>query len=141
MAEQYAPILMILIANSIYHISSKSVSKDANSMAALAFTYVLAAVGAALLYFLSSKGCSLVGEWRKLNWASITLAVGMSGMELGYLWAYRQGGKINLTSLTANICVAVFLLLIGRFFFKETVSLRQLAGMLISVIGLCVMNY
>ena len=83
----------------------------------------------------------MIGEWKKLNWASITLSAGMIGLEFGYLFAYRSGGKVSGTALLVNICTAAVLMAVGALWFREGVHMRQLAGLFVSVIGLYIMNH
>lgn len=71
MIRQVLPILLIVAANSMYHISFRSVSKNADSMAALAFTYVLAAVGSILVY--NGKSCYNIMENERKNRKGITV--------------------------------------------------------------------
>ena len=52
-------------------------------------------------------------------------------LEVGWIYMYRAGWKVSVGSLVANIGLACTLLLIGVLFYKEVLTLRQLAGILL----------
>ena len=52
-------------------------------------------------------------------------------LEVGWIYMYRVGWKVSVGSLAANIGLACTLLLIGVLFYKEALTLRQLAGILL----------
>ena len=58
------------------------------------------------------------------------------GLEIGYIYVYRAGWKVNTGSLVANISLACVLIIVGMLLYKEHVSIKQLAGMAICIGGL-----
>ena len=48
---------------------------------------------------------------------------------------YRTGWKISVASLLANVLLAVLLLFIGLVFYREHLSMRQLAGICLCLFG------
>ncbi len=134
------PLILIVGSNCFYNICTKSMPGSANAFGALTVTYLVGAVLSAILFVAGVKPANVSGELAKVNWTSLVLGVAIVGLEVGYVFLYRNGWKIGSGALTANICLAVALLVIGFLFYKETVSLRQIIGILACSVGLFLIN-
>ena len=130
------PVLVVVGANTIYNISTKSTPANVNAFASLAMTYVMAALSSVVLFFLTSDSKKLLAELAKTNWTAYALGIAIIGLEFGYICIYRAGWKIGVASLVANISLACVLLVVGYFFYKEVITLKQLLGMGVCAIGL-----
>ena len=120
------PILMIVGSNCFYHICTKSMPEEASAFGSLMITYLVGAVFSAVLFFVSIKPAEVITEISKINWTSFILGLSIVGLEAGYVFMYRAGWKVSNGALTANICLAVALLVIGVLLYRESVSIRQL---------------
>jgi len=130
------PIALIVAANTLYNICAKSTPAQANSFLSLVVTYLVAA-GVSLLFFLAGSRQGTLGEeFRQLNWTSVVLGVVVVALEFGYICAYRAGWKVSLCSITANLCLACVLLVVGWMIYREILSPRQLLGMAVCAAGL-----
>lgn len=136
MFQMLWPLALVVLANTLYNICTKSTPSDANAFLSLCITYFTAALISAALYFFSAPAAPLTAELKKLNWTSAVLAVSIVMLEFGYIWVYRVGWKVNRASLTGNICLACVLVFVGALLYRESVSLRQIAGMLVCILGL-----
>lgn len=136
MWQMLYPILIVVCANTIYHISAKSTPADISPFASLAISYAIAAVVSLVCFFLSSTQKNILLEAGKINWATLTLSASIVFLELGYILVYRVGWKVSVASLTANISVACILLIAGILLYHETITLRQCAGIAICLVGL-----
>lgn len=130
------PLLVVVGANTIYNISTKSTPSDVNAFASLATSYFIAMLGSVVMFFITSDSENLLVEISKTNWSALALGIAIVGLEFGYICIYRAGWKIGVASLVANISLACVLLLIGLFVYKEVITLKQLLGMGICAIGL-----
>lgn len=130
------PVLVVVGANTIYNISTKSTPANVNAFASLAMTYVMAALSSVVLFFLTSDSKNLLAELAKTNWTAYALGVAIIGLEFGYICIYRAGWKIGVASLVANISLACVLLVVGYFFYREVITLKQLLGMGVCALGL-----
>ena len=130
------PLLIVVGANTIYNISTKSTPSDVNAFASLTMSYFIATIGSVLMFFLTSDSKNLLVEISKTNWSALALGIAIVGLEFGYICIYRAGWKIGVASLVANISLACVLLLIGLFVYKEVITLKQLLGMGICAVGL-----
>ena len=130
------PILTVVAANTIYNICAKSTPANINSFASLSITYLIAMLCSMGMYFATSQEKNIFPELLKANWTTYALGVAIVGLEFGFLCVYRAGWKISIAHLFASIVLACVLLIVGLLFYKETLTLRQIAGMAVCAIGL-----
>ena len=137
----FLPILLVVISNTFYHISAKSTPGDVNPLASLLVTYLIAAATTFVLLLLNqwtAKGELL--PFKGINWTSFVLGFCVVGLEYGYLMAYRAGWNISIGSLIANIALAIILIIVGVLLFKEHISVYQLIGIALCIVGLVFIN-
>lgn len=118
----------------------KSMPGDVNPFGALMVTYLGAAIISAII-FLYMVGPSYVGaEVSKINWTSVILALAIVGLEVGYVFVYRAGWAVSTATVVANIGLACVLIVVGYFLYRENVSLNQIAGIVVCMFGLVLIN-
>ena len=135
------PMLIVICANTVYNISTKSTPSDINSFASLTVTYTVAAVSSLLLFFITAENRDLAAELTKTNWTAFALGIAIVALEFGFICIYRAGWKISVASLVANISLACILLLIGVLLYREAISAKQIAGMIFAAIGLILIAF
>lgn len=130
------PIMVVVAANTFYHICAKQTPEGLNAFASLGITYFVAMIASFVLFFVTATDKNIGHELAKMNWTSLVFGISIVGLEFGYLNIYRVGWKVSAASLVANIALAVVLLVIGLLVYKEAISLRQIIGMVVCVGGL-----
>ena len=125
------PLFLVIISNTVYNICTKSTPQNIQPFASLTLTYLVSAGISLILFFLFSESKDLLAEMSKANWATFLLGGVLVLLEVGWIYMYRVGWKVSVGSLGANIGLACTLLLIGVLFYKEALTLRQLAGILL----------
>jgi drug/metabolite transporter (DMT)-like permease len=136
----YVPIVLMILATTMYHMAQKSVPPQVNPTFSLTINYITALVGTLLLLPLYPPRTA--GPWslRNVNWASCAVGISIVGVELSVLLAYRTGWKISLASVIGNTASALLLVGIGRLFFHEHLSGRSLAGVGLCLVGLALIT-
>lgn len=134
------PILIIIGSNILYNVCTKSTPSEVNAFAALSVTYLIAAIVCFVTFLITAKGRNILTEFGKTNWTTFVLGVVIMGLELGYILAYRNGWAMNTVSVTANIALAVALIIVAAVFYKETITLKQIAGIVLCGGGLVLIN-
>ena len=134
------PILIIVLSNVLYNVCTKSTPNEVNAFAALSITYLIAAAVSFATFFITSKDKNIVAEFGKTNWTTFVLGVVIVGLELGYILAYRNGWAMNTASVTANITLAIVLVFISMIFYKESITLKQIAGIILCGGGLVLIS-
>lgn len=134
------PILIVILSNTFYNVCMKSMPSDVNPFGALMVTYLVAAIISAII-FVYVVGPSNVGvEISKINWTSVILAIAIVGLEVGYVFVYRAGWAVSTATVVANIGLACVLIFVGYFLYKENVSINQIAGIVVCMFGLVLIN-
>jgi uncharacterized membrane protein len=130
------PILVVVGANTIYNISAKSTPANVNSFASLAVSYAIGMALCLVMFYITSENKRIFAELSKTNWTTLVLSVAIVALEFGYICIYRAGWKISVATLIANISLACVLIIVGLLLYKESISPRQIVGILVSAIGL-----
>ncbi|NMM63038.1 EamA family transporter [Clostridium sp. P21] len=131
------PIILITFSNVFYNICAKSIPEKTNAFASLSVTYTIAAIFTFLLVCLNnnlSKG--IFSQFKNINWASFIFGFLIIGSEYGYIQAYRSGWTVSTCSLVTNICLAILLIFVGILLYKEHISINQILGILLCIVGL-----
>lgn len=93
------PIALVVFSNIIYQICAKGVPKEMDAMASMTITYLVGAVCSAIMYFVMNKNGNLLQEYAKMNWAPFFLGVSVVGLEVGFIYAYKNGWAVSTASL------------------------------------------
>ena len=136
----YWPIALIVLSNVIYNVCSKSTPADVNPLASLTITYLVGALFSGVLYFALNSGGSLIREYSHVNWSSFVLGFAIVGLEAGSIWMYKVGWNISSGQLVYSSILAVILILVGCFFYHETITASKAAGIAICLVGLYFIN-
>jgi uncharacterized membrane protein len=136
----YIPLLLTIIANVLYHIAQKNTSEKINPIFSLIITYGIALVISCILYFIVKDEKSLNINIKELNWSNVLLGFAIVLLELGFLLAYRVGWNIGTASIISTILVTLALIPIGIFFFKEDINIKNIIGIILSIIGIILIN-
>ena len=119
---------------------AKQTPGEINAFATLSITYLVAAIVSFVSFFVSARGKNIFAEFSKTNWTTFVLGIVIIGLELGYVLAYRNGWKMNTVSVTANIALAVALIFVAAIFYKESITLKQIAGVVLCAGGLVLIS-
>lgn len=131
MLTQLWPLFLVIFGSTAYNLCTKETPQNIQPFASLTLTYLVSAGIALILFFVFSEDKNLLAELSKANWATYVLGIVLVLLEVGWIYMYRVGWKLGIGSLIANIGLTCSLLLIGVLFYKEVITLRQLAGVLL----------
>jgi uncharacterized membrane protein len=138
----YIPVVLMILGTTTYHIAQKSVPVPVNPLFSLVINSLTALAGTLVLVPLYLPGTA--GPWslKTVNWASAAVGVSIVGVELTVLLAYRTGWRISVLSVIGNTASALLLLLVGvgLVFFHEHLSTRNLAGIVLCLVGLALVT-
>lgn len=136
------PIGLVIIANIVYQISAKEVPSAMDAFASLTICYGIATAMTLICFFIfSGAGISgLMAEYAKINWAVIVLGITAVGLEVGYVFAYKNGWEVSLIYVMQSAIMAAMLLVVGYFLYKEGLTWNKLAGIAVCLFGLILIN-
>ena len=135
------PIALVVFSNTLYQICAKEVPGGVNAFATLTVTYLVGALASGVLFFVTGNGASLLQEYGRLNWASFLLGLVIVGLEAGWIYAYKAGWPVSTAFIVQSAILAGFLLAVGYVLYREPLAWNKVAGVVICLIGLYVINY
>ena len=135
------PIALVVFSNTLYQICAKEVPAGMNAFASLTVTYLVGAVASGLLFLVTGNGANLVQEYGRLNWAPFVLGLVILGLEAGWIYAYKAGWPVSTAFIVQSAILAGFLLAVGYVLYREPLAWNKVAGVVICLISLYVINY
>lgn len=135
------PIALVVFSNTLYQICAKEVPAGINAFASLTVTYLVGAVASGLLFLATGNGANLLQEYGRLNWAPFVLGLVILGLEAGWIYAYKAGWPVSTAFIVQSAILAGFLLAVGYVLYREPLAWNKVAGVVICLIGLYVINY
>ena len=134
------PILLVVFSNTLYQICAKSVPGSVSPFASLTVTYLIGTLCSAALFFLTERQAGFFRTLTQLNWAPFVLGLVIVGLEVGWIFAYRAGWQVSMGTIVQSSFLAVALVFVGFFLYKEPLSWNKLLGIAICLVGLVFIN-
>ena len=124
----------------LYHAIARGADPSRSPFELIAFTYLVSLIivmvtGLATGQIVISSTLSRQNVIR-----AVGLGIGVSLVELGYLYAYRRGLPIASGAVTVLAVATVALACVGVFFFRESIGPRVIVGALLTLIGVWLMR-
>jgi drug/metabolite transporter (DMT)-like permease len=141
MKMDFALAMAVAITGQVlYHFMQKQVAPGAHPVLALIAFYLGAAVLSLPLFLLFPLATPLAQATGELGGAVWGVALSIVLIELGFLLAYRAGGTLSSAFVLSASVVTGALLIIGMMVFKEAVSLKQFAGLVLCLAGIWLLS-
>jgi len=137
---QIAWLTLAIVATVGYHLVLKVTPADVNPILSLAATYLVVAVALSTVYLLTPTATPAREAVKLLNWTVIALSAAIIFLDVGFLMLYRSGFDVSLGQLVTQSAAALLLLGLGVVLFRERLSLANLAGIALCVVGLWLIN-
>ncbi|MBP5212646.1 MAG: EamA family transporter [Pyramidobacter sp.] len=134
------PIALAVFSDVFYQIGSKSTPPNVNVFASLTLTYLIGAAVTLIAFYLSSGGGNVLAEMKNANWSALLLGLAIVGLEGGSIFMYKAGWAVNTGYVIKAIFIAVALVFVGWFVYKEPISLSKIAGIAFCMVGLFLIN-
>jgi drug/metabolite transporter (DMT)-like permease len=77
----------------------------------------------------------------QLSWIHLALAVSVTMIELGFLLMYRYGWNLSTGNLITGVFINVALVVLGLGLLGEKLSMINLAGIALSILGVALISY
>lgn len=138
--SMFWPIALVVFSNIVYQICAKGVPKNMDTMASMTITYLVGALCSAIMFFVINRNGNLLQEYAKMNWAPVFLGISVVGLEVGFIYAYKNGWSVSTASIVQSAFLAVALLFVGALLYHETVNISKIIGVGFCLIGLFFLN-
>ena len=137
----YFSIILAICSSALYHFTAKSTPANVNFTVSLLVTYGTAFIVTLFTFFFFPVHNGVASELKKLNWASIGLAIAVVGIEFGFLLCYRAGWNLGIAAVLTNVVASLILLPVAIFIFKDKISLTNILGIFVCLAGLIMLNW
>src|SRR5512145_3086369 len=137
----YFSIILAICSSALYHFTAKSTPANVNFTVSLLVTYGVAFIVTLFTFFFFPAQQGVVTELKKLNWASIGLAIAVVGIEFGFLLVYRAGWNLGIAAVLTNVVASLILLPVAIFVFKDKISWINIFGIFVCLAGLVMLNW
>ena len=121
------PLLIIIFSNTLYQICAKGIPEQMNTYASMTITYAVATLFSAVAFFVTTKG-------------AIVLGIVITGLEVGFIFAYKAGWKVSTLATVSNAALAVILIFVGLIGYHESITWSKVLGVAICLVGLYFIN-
>ncbi|MBC8026424.1 MAG: hypothetical protein H7Y89_10555 [Steroidobacteraceae bacterium] len=132
--------LGVAIAGTVgYHVILKLTPTGANPYLSLSISF---AIGAAVFAttFAVAPGAPLRESISQLNWTAVALGLVVTCLDFGFMMLYRTGFDVSLGQIITQSAGALLLVLLGVAFFAEKLTLANIGGIALCVVGLWLIN-
>ena len=133
-------LAIAIVATVAYHLVLKVTPAAVNPFLSLAVTYSIGAIAFVAIYVATPGSTAFRESLQLLNWTALGLAASVVFLDIGFLMLYRSGFNVSLGQLVTQSAAALLLLLLGVAFFREKLSLANISGILLCVVGLWLIN-
>src|SRR5918996_5820369 len=137
----YFSISLAIASSALYHFTAKSTPSNVNFTVSLLITYAVALVVTLLGFFFFPAKNGVLAEIKQLNWASISLAIAVVGIEFGFLLTYRSGWNLGIAAVLVNVVASLILVPVAIFIFKDRLNWINIIGILVCLAGLVMLNW
>ena len=137
----YFSIILAICSSALYHFVAKSTPANVNFTVSLLITYGVAFIVTLFTFVFFPVQDGMTAELKKLNWASIGLAIAIVGIEFGFLLVYRSGWNLGIAAVLTNVVASLILVPVAIFVFKDKISWVNITGILVCLAGLVMLNW
>jgi len=137
----YFSIILAICSSALYHFTAKSTPVNVNFTVSLLVTYGVAFIVTLFTFFFFPAHNGVGTELKKLNWASVGLAIAVVGIEFGFLLTYRAGWNLGIAAVLTNVVASLILLPVAIFIFKDKISIVNILGIFVCLAGLVMLNW
>ncbi len=134
----YFSISLVIIANVLYTLFQDIIPNEVNPAVAVCCMNIAALLCSLPFYFKNRRKNRTVDK----SMGKRAVLFGITGIviDLGFFLAFKSGWTIGYFNIITNITILIVLTVIGTLFFKEKLSLINILGIIVGVIGLSILN-
>jgi len=137
---QFAWLLLAIVTTVGYHLVMKETPAAVNPFLSLAASYMIGAAVFLACYALTPDAPPFREALKPLNWTVFGLVVAVVGLDVAFLMLYRTGFDVSLGQILTQSGAALILLIAGVALFREKLSVANLAGVALCVVGFWLIN-
>ncbi len=136
----YFSFILAVIGPVLYHVIQKVTPATVDPFVSLSVSYITALMICIIGLIVHPPAQGLRQSFRQLNWTSLLLGVSIILIEIGYMMLYRSGWSLTNGSLACTAVGTLLLVTLGVTLFHEPVTFQKLAGVVLCLGGLFLIN-
>ena len=70
----------------------------------------------------------------------IFLGISVVGLEVGFIYAYKNGWQVSTASIVQSAFLSIALLFVGALLYHESISIYKVVGVVFCLVGLLFLN-
>lgn len=129
-------MVLLVISATVYQLAAKFVPPELSPWHTFTIVYIIGGLLCIVAGLLDNSKQSFWEAVRGSNWAVVVLGFAVVGIETGYLLAFRAGWKLSVTGVFANVAAATLMFPVGVLLLKERLSVVNIIGLVLGVVGL-----
>ena len=136
-------ILIVIIASTCYTLFQNFIPDGVNPIVALGSMYLSGLVLALVFYTFTRKERVKGGDSelkKSVNWRILAFAATNILIDYGFLLAFRNGWEVSLLNIVSNVLILIGLMILGVMFFKEKLTVVNMVGLVVGVMGLVLLS-
>jgi drug/metabolite transporter (DMT)-like permease len=124
----------------LYHTVARGADRTRSAFELIAVTYMVSLTLVLIIGFGTQQVAFSTALSRDNVGRAMGLGIGVSLVELGYIYAYRRGLPIATGALSVLTISTVALGCVGLAIFRESISPRVIVGALLALLGVWLMR-
>jgi uncharacterized membrane protein len=135
----FISISIVIICNVLYTLFQDAIPNGINPAVAILCMNIGGLLFALPFYFANKKNNYKTNK----NVFKYAILLGITGIisDLGFLLAFKSGWEIGYFNVITNVIILISFTMIGAVFFKEKLSLTNIIGIFIGIIGIAILNF
>lgn len=133
-------MLAVILFYVVYHLGQRNIPHQVNPAASLFITYSICLILSLVMFLWFPAPEGIRAAFAQVNWVSYALAIGVVGLEVGFLLVYRSGWKLSMAAIYSNVSVALLLIPIGMIFYQERLTKTNTLGVVFAILGIVLMG-
>jgi drug/metabolite transporter (DMT)-like permease len=131
---------LAIVGQILYQVGQRAVPANASPFVVLTVAYFAAGILSVIFAALFGVSASTADLKAAVAWPTWLIAVAIVAIEVGYLVAYRSGWTIGTAFVTASTITVIVLALIGWTLLGNSISLRQVAGIICACLAVWLLS-
>jgi hypothetical protein len=120
----------------LYHTLLKGTPNDTSPFLLISLAYLLGCIFVGITGLLNDRSMLVASIGPAVFARAFAIGVAVSCIELGYLYAYRNGFPLGTGPVTVLAVTSVALIPIGILLYRDRISLQNVVGAVIALFGL-----
>ena len=132
----YSPFVLAVLATAFHAVFAKGIPQTADTWLSLTVTYAVSALLCLLMFFVTAEDKNIIRQYKQVTMSSVLLGVAVIGLEFGFIEMYKKGWPVSQAGLMVNAMSAILLAIVGFLLYKEKITIKQIFGIIICIIGM-----